>query len=511
MRGNKTKNELSRSITHYREMLFGKNDGFHESDADVMNFNRKERNFLLLNLLPEIGHLLNVGLIKTVMNFADMSGLENLERYISINLAVLKQQASMQNKSVMDAVHDKKPPNIHWKPPKKDYKGFTYAKIRNKLDKIIDERASGMSSFERFNRAIEDKIPDRVPFAPLMDNFYARIGNVSVAQFVSQRYSTIFKIVDFTHELFHDYFDMVHLPPGRMYSFYQPIPAAHSAYYSQLILPERKGQLLQFVEKNYLKLDDFESIRENGFASVWRPRPLGLVYETMIDFIQTGVFFYKWEHERRIPTYTGSAYVTPLECLSYLMGINEWSKCIIRRTDQVEIIADWLQKGLLANDLLLKNFSGVKRDYICLERVSPQFISPRIFERLVLPHIKEVVQQNVENGFVSLFHMDTDWEPFLHYFAELPKQGRYIYHLENTNILHAREILGDNATLMGNLDGNLLVFGTEDKIRKRVSELINKVGHNGKFILSAGCHLPPDIPIINLLVIIEQLEKLGYY
>ncbi|MHA1340553.1 MAG: uroporphyrinogen decarboxylase family protein [Promethearchaeota archaeon] len=517
------KRELEIAIKDYKEMLYGKE--FSNLDS-ALNFNVaknpeltlsfSERTNLILHLIPKLFALFSPKLLFQIKPFYKELGSKNLDEYISLNLFILNFQAKMQNFPIKKIHALPNIPKISWNKRKiNPYLLKKYHSFRKKLEKIIDlERNSMMSSFERFHSGLYNKMPDRIPFTPLMDNFYAAIADISVKNFVSYSYKTIFKIVDFTHNLFYNYFDMAHLPPGRMYSFFQPVPAAHSAFYSKLILPSKKKQLLQFLEKNYINIKDFNKIMKYGFSIVWRKRPLRLIYETMLDFLGIGSFFYTYEKQKQIPLYTGSAFITPLEALSYLMGINKWSRAIIKHQEETQQFCEFLMRGLKANDLLLKKFSGVKRDYICLERVSPQFISPKIFEKMVFPHIKQIAEQNLKLDYINLYHMDTDWEKFLPYFAEqLPKSGKYIFHLENTNIYHAKKILEPlpHSLIMGNLEAQLLAFGTPQQLERKVANLIKDIGYDGKYLISPGCHLPPDTPLENIFSIIKTIEQKGWY
>ncbi|MHA1733064.1 MAG: uroporphyrinogen decarboxylase family protein [Promethearchaeota archaeon] len=506
------KAELLRAVDDYAKMLYG------EAYSDL----RKRRGLLLTHpqeialfvpLLPRILRGFSPALVSKILPFARLLGFGGLRKYVKPNLSILKVQAErMQGMPVLAVPRTTGARHGKWKKARRGMAGVDWRAVRRRVLGIVDrERNAGMSSFERFHRAVLDKGPDRVPFAPLMDYFYARVVGLTVSEFVSLPYRKVARAVRFAHRVFGDYFDMVHLPMGRIYSFFQPVPVAHSGYYAKLVLPGEVGQVLQFLEEPYLKLEDFPRLRAEGFSSMWRKRPTRLVLDTLLDFFQVGEFVAYWEQERRVPLYSGSGIATPLEALSYLMGMSRWAHAMRKKPAETLAACETLLPGLLANDLLLKEFSGVKRAYICLERVSPQFLSPKYFEEFVWDHIRTIVEQNNRLGYVNLFHMDTDWGPFLHYFAELPRSGRYIFHLENTSIERARDIVGHLGPLMGNLDTKTTVFGTPKRVRARVSELIREVGADGRFILSAGCHLPPDTPVENVLAIIETVEREGWY
>lgn len=507
------KRELRAAIRAYTRMLYGEKT---TRGGGIEAYGQITPGDELRMFLPIAGRLfgrITPGVIRKVVEFAKKVGGHALREYLAANLTILKVQAERMQDVPVTRV--RKHPPATWPRRKARLAHLAqspWSDVRRKLETIVDaERNAGMSSFERFHRAVLGKRPDRVPFAPLMDYFYARVANFTVSEFVASPNRVLTKCVRATHDLFANYFDMVHLPMGRVYSFFQPVPVAHSGFYARLHIPQEVGQVLQFVEKGYVKLEDIPRLAKEGFASIWRKRPLGMIGETMLDFFGVGDFVHYWEQKRQVPLYTGSAIAAPLEALSYLLGINQWSRALIRRPEETWEACQALMPGLMGNDLLLKEFSGVQRAYICLERVSPQFISPKAFERLVWPQLREIVEHNVKLGYVNLFHMDTDWEPFLPYFAELPKRGWYIFHLENTDIERAQEIVGHLGAVMGNLDGNLLVFGSPRKVKERVTHLIDTVGADGGFILSAGCHLPPDTPPANVVAIIETLEERGWY
>ncbi len=148
-------------------------------------------------------------------------------------------------------------------------------------------------------------------------------------------------------------------------------------------------------------------------------------------------------------------------------------------------------------------FTQIKRTYVSLERVGSTFISPKNFEEIVLPNLLTIVKSNVRNGLTTIFHMDTDWTPFFHYFLEFPKNGNYVLHLEDSDIFKAKEMLGDRFCLMGNIQTKLLRFGTEYQIKDYIRKLIEICGEGGGYLMAEGCEVAPDIPMKNMKVWIE--------
>jgi uroporphyrinogen-III decarboxylase len=369
-----------------------------------------------------------------------------------------------------------------------------------------------MTSMERFHTAVQLKEPDRVPIAPLMDYYYANCAGITAKEYVLGDFKTAMNAVKTTYQRHGGNLDMVHIPIGRVYAFFEPFPAAHSGFYSPLQVPDTIGGSLQFIEKPVLDISEFDLIYEEGFSRLWRPLPIKQVRRTQIDFLQILKFADYWENQMEVPLYTLTATITPLETLSYLCGITKWSRYIHKYPEKMQEMCDFMIKGLIANDLFLKKIaqSRSKHSYVCLERVSASFISPKIFETLVLPYLKQIVKINNRMGYINLFHMDTDWTPFFEFFRELPK-GHYILHLENSDIFKAKELLGDRFCLMGNLNSTLQKLGTPQQIEDYCKKLIEVCGDGGGFILGSGCEIASDAPFVNIQALVNAGKKYGFY
>lgn len=67
---------------------------------------------------------------------------------------------------------------------------------------------------------------------------------------------------------------------------------------------------------------------------------------------------------------------------------------------------------------------------------------------------------------------------------------------QKVDLSHARQVLGPNACIMGNVDPTyLLAFGRLDEVTERAKKCIEEAGQEGAFILSGGCLIvdaPPE-------------------
>ena len=70
---------------------------------------------------------------------------------------------------------------------------------------------------------------------------------------------------------------------------------------------------------------------------------------------------------------------------------------------------------------------------------------------------------------------------------------------------HARETLGPHKVLAGNLDPvSVILRGTPDVIRREFREIYEQVGN--KYMVNAGCEIPPGTPPENLRAVCTPIE-----
>jgi len=72
-----------------------------------------------------------------------------------------------------------------------------------------------------------------------------------------------------------------------------------------------------------------------------------------------------------------------------------------------------------------------------------------------------------------------------------------------TDITKIYNTLHDSTTLIGTIDpSGILALGTVDDVRKKTLELLSVYKNSNRFILNAGCAIPPNTPSENLKMMI---------
>lgn len=73
-----------------------------------------------------------------------------------------------------------------------------------------------------------------------------------------------------------------------------------------------------------------------------------------------------------------------------------------------------------------------------------------------------------------------------------------------TNALRASDLFSDKATFIGNLDpSGVLALGSPELVRQKTTELLKTFSQTNRFILNAGCAIPPHVPEENIRAMIE--------
>ena len=87
--------------------------------------------------------------------------------------------------------------------------------------------------------------------------------------------------------------------------------------------------------------------------------------------------------------------------------------------------------------------------------------------------------------------------------------GADAYDLDyKTDINLIYDLFHDSATLIGNIDpSGVLALGTVEDVRRKTLELLEVYKNSNRFILNAGCALPPTTPSANLKAMIETARN----
>jgi uroporphyrinogen-III decarboxylase len=120
-----------------------------------------------------------------------------------------------------------------------------------------------------------------------------------------------------------------------------------------------------------------------------------------------------------------------------------------------------------------------------LHRGSDGFISLDQFERFYWPQLKSLFMTCIENGITPYVFYEGVWDQRLKYLAELPK-GKTVGYFDNTDLIKAKEVIGDTMCIVGGMKVSLLAGGTVEGVRDLTKRHCQVVGKGGGYIMTSN-------------------------
>ncbi len=158
---------------------------------------------------------------------------------------------------------------------------------------------------------------------------------------------------------------------------------------------------------------------------------------------------------------------------------------MFRQPDKLLELLDKFLPITIDTGLALAEISGNPRVFMSVNRGADGLMSPEQFETFYYPGFKKVVLALVDAGLTPCIHFQGCFDSRLEYFTELPK-GRILGLFDRTDVFKAKEILGDIMCIGGNMPLTLLRTGTPEQIKDYSKKLIDVVGKDGGFVMTAN-------------------------
>jgi uroporphyrinogen decarboxylase len=143
-----------------------------------------------------------------------------------------------------------------------------------------------------------------------------------------------------------------------------------------------------------------------------------------------------------------------------------------------------------------------------------QIISPKQFEKLVLPYQAELHEKILAMGIRYLLcHICGEQNLNLPYWAQVPMGHSGIISVgKEVDITTAIKYFGETSVIAGNIDPATLQTGTPREIYELCRQAIEKGKEAPRgYILMQGCEVPVNTPPYNLLIMKKAIDDFGWY
>lgn len=337
-----------------------------------------------------------------------------------------------------------------------------------------------MNSRDRVLAALELQEPDRVPVVPFIITFAAKHTNIKFIDYCTKAD----KIVESQFKTAND-FDI-----DAVYVDSDPVIEAEAmggqANYYEDEVPTIKGAFVQSVEDIRLLKKPDPLI--DGRMPVW------------IEAIE------------KLKRQSGKEYAVfsningPFQIAAQLRGITNICVDFYRNPETVDSLMD-LATDVAISFVKAEVKAGADAVVMGEAMASPNVISPKQFERFVLPYDKRVIEAGGKTPF--FLHICGDSTLIIDHMVST--DARFLEVDAQVNLADIRRKYGNTVGIRGNISTTLLLTGEPKQVEVECKKCIEAAANGGGFILGSGCELPKNTPPRNLKAMVRTAENYGKY
>lgn len=182
---------------------------------------------------------------------------------------------------------------------------------------------------------------------------------------------------------------------------------------------------------------------------------------------------------------------------------------IYRRPDKLLEAMEVLTPLMIKMGIGAAQMSGKPIVFIPLHKGADGFLSDEQFRRFYWPTLRQVLMGLIDAGCVPFPALEGYWGSRLEVLQDIPK-GTTVWMVDQTDMAKAKETLGKNACLLGNISSAMLSLSTPHEVRDYAKKLIDTAGKAGGFIMSNGAffdHAKPE----NIKAMVDAAKEFGAY
>ena len=412
-----------------------------------------------------------------------------------------------------------------------------------------EAEANYKASITRIKDAVQlKKTPDRVPITLLPSMFpFAHAGmTVQEAMYDYDKCAAAFKkfILEFKPDM---HIGAAQAGPGKFYEIldyklykwpghgvapehsYQCVEAEYmkageydllitdpSFYFRNFYLPRVFGAL-----EGFTMLPPLTSILEiYGVAFNFIPYALPPVQGTFKALFEAGAEALKWAMvigglngelaSLGFPNILGGFTKAPFDTIGdTLRGTRGIIMDMYRQPDKLLQALEAMTPIMIGMGVGAAQQTGNPQIFMPLHKGADGFLSDEQFKKFYWPTFKAVLLGLIEGGCIPFPALEGHWGSRLEIIQDIPK-GKTMWMVDQTDMAKAKETLGKNACLIGNVSSSMLKLGTPQDVRDYAKKLIDTAGKGGGFIMSNGAFFDEAKPE-NVKAMVEFTKEYGVY
>ncbi len=358
-------------------------------------------------------------------------------------------------------------------------------------------------NLELLRKTVRCEPVDRVPVVPCGNAYFARAQHILLKDYIT----------DFDKACDANLAELERIgADGTQNVIFSPYLLG-TQWLSKAALPGQElgdDDMWQIKEFENMQFEDYEKIKEMGwdaFQKQFIAEKCDNNWENLKPFFEANPRSYQKFYEAGIPCIVDFLMITPFE---YFCG---------GRSLEAFFMDDLMEEPELMHEIFdmvlehnLKAYRQQIEDTHALGvwiggwRTGPDLVSPKMFDEFVWPSFKAYYDLCIEMNVIPMFHLDSCWNLNLEKFKRL-EDKTYVLALDSkTDIRKAREVLGKDVCILGDVPCELMTFGTPEEVKEYVTKLLEDIGPWGCMI-ATGCDIPSDAKPENVLAMSEAAHE----
>jgi len=316
-------------------------------------------------------------------------------------------------------------------------------------------------------------------------------------------------------------------------------------------LPDN-ASIYQFVEKEYMKADEYPLLLGNPADFWWRvflPRVVGAFepfrklppmggmmgvplpfYAAMADpdvetalkkMIEAGKEVVKWQRvigelnlaslAAGIPTLRGGGMGgAPFDSIvDMLRGTQGMVMDMYRQPEKLHEAMERVVPSTIRGAIAAADASGCPVCFMPLHKGDESFMSPKQFETFYWPTYRRVLMGMIEEGVVPFPFAEGRYGARLDIIKEMPRSA-VLWYFEDIDMARAKKVLGGTACIAGNVPSSVLYTKSPEEVKDYCRKLIENCAPGGGYILTGAAGMNEGNPD-NLRAMMAATREYGVY
>ncbi len=386
-------------------------------------------------------------------------------------------------------------------------------------EKLYQER------LKRYTTAMDVGKPDKVPIKLNLSEFMAKYAGFKLQEIYYDLDKNIAAVSKVMAELD---LDVIPSPPSLWWaSLHDTVGAKYLKFAGHQL---EANQQFQYVEGEYMLAGDYDEFIADPtkwILNKYLPRIHEELaepgsYRANLALLKGAAAMVKstnamqqaakmWKSEIGAPGGTSGLTKAPFDTFGdTLRGLNGIMLDIRKRPDKLLKAMEVVIPHNVFYGMATAGGDTVLPAFMPLHRGSYPFLNPKQWDTYYWPTLKRLLEELWARGKRTLFYAEGNWTPYLEKIAELPDKC-IVFHVDQTDMAKAKQILGGRFCLSGNVPNTLLAYGKPDEVREYCKRLINDYAADGGFIVDAAGVMQTDVKVENVVALIETVREYGVY